>query len=455
MDFSQYTEKVRNYKVRIASRYRSIDIETIGEQMPSQDEYLVSTKYDGHFFSLVKADKKVCFLNQSGKLVEDHPLLKEAAEFLKDYKQAIIPGELYVSGDERTRSFQVTKALSDGNENLKFAAFDILELNDKYLDETSFQISDRLGELFPEEGKGGIHSVHVEKVEKKSDITKIFDQKVNGADLEGIVVKSIEHTTYKIKPKYTFDAVIIGFAEGDGDRAGMVRDFLLAFMKEDGSYQIFAHMSHGMDDEMRKEMLERYSKKVVDSEFIEVARNKVGFQMVEPDTVVEFSCLDVIPEDSSGIGVRKMNLSYTKEGGYKANGADSSISVSIPVFLRFRDDKVADKQDVRFAQVEDFIDIDKDGGAKVELKKSVVIARQAFSKISKENTMVRKWVVIQTNKGSSADYPNFVIHYTDFSPGRAEPLKRDVKVSDSKDQILAMLEEQIEKNIKKGWVEYT
>ncbi|MCI5058069.1 MAG: hypothetical protein MRY83_18290 [Flavobacteriales bacterium] len=453
MDIIQYAEKVRNYKVRIASRYRSLEIDRIGEMMPSQDEYLVSTKYDGHFYALVKDGKKIVFLNQSGKLVEEHPLLDEASKLLKDYKQAIVPGELYVSGDDRTRSFHVSKALADGNENLKFAAFDLLELNGKYVDETSFQIVDHLAEIFPKAGEGSVHALDVRKVTSKSQIVELYDDIVTGAEQEGIVVKSIEHTTYKIKPKYTFDAVIVGFAEGDGDRAGMLRDFLLAFMLEDGSYQIFAHLSHGFDDETRKELLTRFSKKVVTSDFIEVARNKVAFQMVEPDTVVEFSCLDIISEDSSG-PIRKMNLKYDPKEGYVAQGNESSVSATIPVFLRFRDDKKADKQDARFSQVEDMIAVEKEESQKLDLAKSQIIARQAFSKVSKDNTMVRKFVVIQTNKGDFDDYPNYVFHYTDFSPGRAEPLKRDVKVSDSKDQIMGIFEEQIEKNIKKGWVEY-
>ena len=59
-----------------------------------------------------------------------------------------------------------------------------------------------------------------------------------------------------------------------------------------------------------------------------------------------------------------------------------------------------------------------------------------------------------TNKErESEDYPAFVIHYTDFSPNRKEPLQRDIRVSNSQPQIEAMWVGLKEANIKKGWTE--
>ena len=44
------------------------------------------------------------------------------------------------------------------------------------------------------------------------------------------------------------------------------------------------------------------------------------------------------------------------------------------------------------------------------------------------------------------------MNYTNFSPTRGEPLKKDVRVSSSEEQILELLNAFKEKNVKKGWV---
>ncbi len=70
--------------------------------------------------------------------------------------------------------------------------------------------------------------------------------------------------------------------------------------------------------------------------------------------------------------------------------------------------------------------------------------------------MVRKFVTWKTNKESETDeYPAFVLHFTDFSPNRKDPLAREVRVSSSQEQINTLLEEMIEENIKKGWELHT
>jgi hypothetical protein len=66
--------------------------------------------------------------------------------------------------------------------------------------------------------------------------------------------------------------------------------------------------------------------------------------------------------------------------------------------------------------------------------------------------MVRKFVLLKTNKEAETDeYPAYVLHYTDFSPNRKDPLSRDVVVSNSQQQIQQLYEQWKEKNIKKGW----
>ena len=43
------------------------------------------------------------------------------------------------------------------------------------------------------------------------------------------------------------------------------------------------------------------------------------------------------------------------------------------------------------------------------------------------------------------------MNYTNYSPARKDPFKREVRISKSKKQIVELLNQFIEKNIKKGW----
>jgi hypothetical protein len=58
----------------------------------------------------------------------------------------------------------------------------------------------------------------------------------------------------------------------------------------------------------------------------------------------------------------------------------------------------------------------------------------------------------KTNKqGQGGNFPAFVAYYTDFSPNRAAPLERDIRVSNSKEQIDQLLAEMKAEYIVKGW----
>ena len=82
---------------------------------------------------------------------------------------------------------------------------------------------------------------------------------------------------------------------------------------------------------------------------------------------------------------------------------------------------------------------------------SELLRREVYVKQSKGKKMVRKFVIIKTNKEQTGEYPAYVYHFTDFSPGRSEMLKKEVQISDSMNQIESIFSEGIEKNVKKGW----
>ena len=63
---------------------------------------------------------------------------------------------------------------------------------------------------------------------------------------------------------------------------------------------------------------------------------------------------------------------------------------------------------------------------------------------------------METNKEElDSNYPAYVVHWTDFSPDRKDPLKREVRLASAKKTATAIAEQMLEKNIKKGWEEIT
>ena len=77
-------------------------------------------------------------------------------------------------------------------------------------------------------------------------------------------------------------------------------------------------------------------------------------------------------------------------------------------------------------------------------------------RIVKETTSVRKLVIWKTNKEElDSNYPAYVVHWTDYSPDRKDPLKREVRLASAKKTATAIAEQMLEKNIKKGWEKST
>jgi len=208
-------------------------------------------------------------------------------------------------------------------------------------------------------------------------------------------------------------------------------------------------VGNGYTDDERKSLLKELATKKVDSSYIEASGSNVAFTMVAPTQVIEFSCLDVFVENSKGL-IRKMEISF-KEGSYTALGKQPMASVISPVYVKMRTDKKADIEDTGLTQITKIVTVDTGNATKEILKNSEVIAREVYVKASKGIKMVRKFMLWKTNKEYSDEYPAYVYHYTDFSAGRAEMLKKEIKVSNSKKQIEEIFAAEVLDNVKKGW----
>ena len=439
----------KKYKRQTASRYLPVGAEDITSKIMEADLYSVSTKYDGHFYLLSYDGKKAVLINHGENVINDLPLLKEASEQLKGTcKNVVLAGELFLYREgERTRSFDLTAALDDRSADIYFAAFDVLSLDDEHISLDIKALDEKLKSLLPH-GKS-VNTVKTSFVESRKDIEELYKEIVEEGGHEGIIVRSQNGPIYKIKPLITLDGVILGYAEGEGSRAGMLKEVLVGLNKGPDEYLLLTKVGNGYSEEERKKMLENLEKKKVSSDYIEVSGSNVAFTMVEPDQVIEFSCLDIFTENSKGT-ISKACLTY-KKGTYESNGKRPSASVISPVFVKLRSDKKVGIEDSGISQLTRLVSLEESSIEAIELMESEVISREVYVKESKGTKMVRKFVIWKTNKEATGEYPAYVYHYTDFSPSRREMLKKEIKVSNSKKQIEEIFAAELAENVKKGW----
>lgn len=457
--------RVQEYRRQSSSRMIPLDADDIRQKIPKAD-YHVSRKVDGEFTVLVYRDGECVTLNPGGTVRVGLPWEEEAVRVLKDagVHNAVVAGELYVHNEERRpRVHDVTTVARQPQaatdlERLRFAVFDVLSMDDEQNTRPFSETWKLIEKLFAKGQR--VHPVQSKVAKDADDVQKLFAKWVQDEGAEGLVVRSDTAGLFKVKPRHNLDAVVIGFTESVGDRQGLLHDLLLAIMRHDGTLQVLTRVGGGFSDDERRGYLSDLKDMVVDSEYAEVNSDHVAYQMVQPEWVVELSCLDLISQTTRGGPVNRMVLNYGGNGSprYETVRRLPLAAVISPQFIRQREDKAAQQQDVRIEQVSQRVEVplaDRDA-KQMKLPGSEVLSRTVYTKEAKGETMVRKFVTWKTNKeGESDEFPAFVLHYTDFSPNRKDPLAREVRVSNSLDQINGMLEDMIATNIKKGWEPYS
>lgn len=445
----------REYKKNVCKNFISISPDQIDSRIGGQ-EYYLTRKYDGEMNVIYFNGEDTFIINAGGKVRMGIPCIEEAGKALRQagIKSAIIPAELYVCEMEgRTRVFDVLSVLSKEEEikRLCLAPFDIIEVDGEIFKvKNYFETYKELQRIF--ENFDCVRQVACTKVTSKAQIKEIYKKWVEIEGSEGIVLRTDLPLVYKIKPKHTVDLVVVGYTEGSGEAKGLIRTLLLALATGDNKYQIVGKTGNGFTEEKKKEFLERLSKITIESDYIEADSNHVAFRMVRPEMVIEVSYNDVIFENSTSY-ITNTVLEITDKA--RLISSCKGISFIFPIFVRVRDDKKPDTVDTGMHQVTDIYHIPEFGEIEREgnLPKSEVLFREVYKKETKGKLMVQKFLVWKTNKEKEdSSYPAYVMHYTNFSSDRKEPLQREIRISNSEEQIFSIATEFIDENVKKGWV---
>jgi ATP-dependent DNA ligase len=441
----------------------ALDKGSVTKRMP-KSEYFVSRKIDGEFTLLIYSDGEAVTLNPGGTLRAEAPFMKEAAEALKKagIKKAVIGGELYVQRPDKKRArvhdvVRVARAPESADDvaQLAMGFFNIYDLDGTDVSMRAADVVKKLQEIF----KGGkrAHAVETVKVDDTSAVVKQYQKWVEEEGEEGIVARSDATGMFKVKPLHSLDLAVVGFTESINEREGLLHDMLLAVVRDDGTFQIISRVGGGFSEDQRGEFLKKLKTMVVESDFREVNSDRVAYQMIRPELVCEIECIDLVSRTSRDNTIDRMVLTWNdKETRWEGLRSMPLCSILSPQFIRFRDDKKPIPQDVRMSQISDIVEIPDTNRAAEELTlpKSELIKRAVAVKEAKGAKMVRKVVLWKTNKQDvSRDFPAYVIHVTNYSANRKEPLEYDLRVTSSLSQAEEMFGKLKKELFVSGWKE--
>jgi len=458
LELTDLHDKLKNYKKLVAKRYRVVFPDNISRFLPDGNLW-ISTKVDGELWFLVKRQGEVSLCAYNGRLLQGVPVAKEAEEALANSGDIIIPGELCAvppDGSSRPRVGHVALCLGDDNlaKNLAFRAFDVLEADgEDWLYRPYEERYTRLKELL---GNGKRCAV-VTTVEGEKDVAAdYFAEWVKSGKHEGLVVRSEQGITYKIKPFITIDAVILAFGEREENGRPEVRELTVGVLRDDGTWHILGSVGTGFSEVDRSTWHDRLSAIEQPSSFRMANREGTLCRFVKPEIILEVKVSDIVDTDSRDMPVRRMALNFNETEGWSALGTLPIVSLIHPTIVREREDKVIDTANVGLDQIYQHVPFD---GRELkatpnDLSKSEVLRRGVFQKETKGNLAVRKFVAFATHKAEEdPNYPPYVVYFTDFSSGRKDPLKTDMRVTADKDMVDAYITNWISENIKKGWDE--
>ena len=440
--------RVQAYRRGLGNRMIALDAKAAKDKIPS-GEFLVSRKIDGEFNVLVFDGSEALLVNPGGTVRTGLPLLEEAVGHLKTagIKSAIVAGELHVrhTDGKRARVHDVSriarKPSSAGEiSQLAFAVFDLIELDGEEIGGAFADTWKRSQRIFQPGDR--IAPVETTVANGSKGVLEAFEEWVENEGGEGVVARGDEGGWFKVKPRHTIDCAVIGFAEGTDDRAGMLHDMLLGIARADGSWQVLGRVGGGFSEDERRAYLSDLRDIVTHSEYAEVNSDRVAYEMVRPEWVVEISCLDFITQTTRGASLDRMVLHWdAAAAAWRVTRRLPLCSPISPQFVRRREDKTPNAHDCRVDQIAELVEIPQLDAAAADLglPASEILRREVRVKELKGKKMVRKLMMWKTNKEAAlrGEFPAYVLHLTDFSPGRKDPLQREIRVSDSLEQIQA------------------
>lgn len=331
---------------------------------------------------------------------------------------------------------------------LAFAAFDVVSAGTLNALAPYGDRLTSLRQLLPDAGP--LRVVPTADADGHAQINDAYHDHVVLGGAEGIVVRSSDGRTYKVKPTRELDAVIVAFTERQNAAGGLeARSILVALAHPEGGWVPITAVGALGDSAARVALHERLTAMIQPSAYRHASDN-ILYRFVEPSIVVEIRALDLQSEDSRGMPIKQSRLMFDPTVGWRAIGRVDSVTALSPVLQRLRTDKLPTLLDAGWRQLEPYLATDSAGSVGAG-EASEVVRRQVWTKQGKDKVDVRKLLVWRTNKESTGDYPAYVVHWTDYSSTRKSPLSREVRLAPTEEAAMEIAEQMIASNVKKGW----
>ncbi len=450
LDNPDLIDRLVAYKRRVAGNYRPVTPEEM-KLLPASN-YLVSEKIDGELWFLVLDGKDSFFTNPSGKVIHGSlPILEEAVSLPKG---DILIGELHAVGDSvRPRVGDLSSVLSEAGQarctDLRFAVFDTLAAT---LDESPVPYPEKLAKIKTTlASTQAIKLIESHSLSTAADIQEFFTKHVVEEKAEGIVIRHESGLIYKAKPHIEIDAAIVGYTKRV-DQVDQARSILLALMWPDETFQILGACGNLGTDAERSALLSQLESNICPSQVRIASENGGLYTFVKPKLVAQLKLTDIQKDRSDGTPTLTHKMTATDQG-WESKGQSPFGRPIHPVLQRIRPDKSVNSHDIRVSQIDGMLSLEStETSRSSESSRSEIVRREVWTKENKGLKAVRKLVVVKTNKPSDISLqPAFVVHWTDYSPGRASPLDREVKLAQSDEAANMIADTLIAENIKKGW----
>lgn len=446
-----YSQLIKSYKNNIASQYSFCELDQI-DQIVDQ-EYYCSKKLDGQTFFLVIENNNIKIFSSS--LIDYSEQLAhiiQAVQLKKIKNNIIAVGELYDSKKERERNGDVKVGLANKKlaTSLSFALFDIV-----YQEEASSQFQknfEKLSNIFGNDQSDIIYALEQQLLSK--DKIKDFALKIFKDNSEGAVIRN-DSKIFKIKKEETLDAIVLGFCLEENQTT--LRSISFGILKNQNLI-LFIGSSGNFDSSIKKEeLLGQLQKNIISCDYIQTASNGVAYQFVNPKIVVKVKFFDFQIEKSDENPIKKP-LFLFENNSFQCVGKNQSLSLIASVVEEVRTDKQITIEQCGLSQItrlsglnEDYFNISLDFK---ELAKSEIQQLKTFVKESKKGRAIRKFMLWKTNKQETELYPNYIFYYLDYSEGRKDPIKRDLKPFHDEKTAIKFFNTSMEENVKKGWEEH-
>ena len=445
------------FRSAVTRRFRMLPARHIAQTLAGATSVIPSVKYDGEgTFVYFDADRDLCvaFNAPSGKARIDLACTEHARHLLgaRGHRRALFCAELYLkSGAGRSRVSDVIHTTSNGTAEergrLALAFYDVVMLDGRDLrgyQQAYASTWELLGDLFGTDEAGACHRVAGE-VLPASAVPAWFGA-VTGRGLEGIVVRLTDgETTYKIKPALTVDTVAIGYVEGPFEGRYGVLSILCALTGPDGrTLQGLCRVGSGLTDEQRESLLETLSARKIDAPLHMADGEGRPITFVRPGLVIEVEGEALREEALDGTPVVNQRFVWDGEA-LRFAGVSPSPRLTHATFGCVREDKTWDDGGTRMSQVMSEPAVARtmqprpqDGGDPSIILREVSVKKDA----------VRKITVVHRDDPRFARY---AIHWTDFSPGRKDPLQRETRIAETAERLAEIVDAYRVEASKRGW----